>query len=439
MVKPIDHSHDPEAISWVPGADQHPDFPIQNLPLGVFERGGDGPRIGCAIGDFIFDLAAFSTTGTLPEQLAQACRSNTLNAIFALPRELRSALRHHVFDVLHMKNRGYDFSSILYPAVACHMFLPAQIGDYTDFYIGIHHATNIGKLFRPENPLLPNYKHLPIAYHGRASTIGVSPDHIMRPCGQQRTSPEAAPIFGPSTRLDYEVELGVWIAGDNRRGEVVPIANADDRVAGLCMLNDWSARDLQAWEYQPLGPFLSKNFASTISPWVVTAEALAPFRIAAPKRGVDDPAPLPYLNDHMDQNFGGYSIQVDCFLSTAKMKQNGLPPTCLSSVEMRDAAYWTIAQMIAHHSVNGCALKPGDLLGTGTLSGAKDGEQGSMMELTTGGKQSVAVGNGEQRFFLADGDELTLRAVAHREGFRSIGFGTCAGQILAANWGGMCE
>lgn len=428
----VDYTHDPHAKSWVPGADEHLDFPIQNLPLGVFQFEGQPPHIGCAIGDYIFDVTAFVETGELADDIAQACRSTSLNALFALPERARGDLRRAIFAVLDETGYRPRVTQLLYPAADCVMLMPARIGDYTDFYIGIHHATNIGRLFRPDMPLLPNYKSIPIAYHGRASTVVTSPDSLVRPSGQRRVGTDDLPLFSPSERLDYEVELGVWIAGDNPRGTPVGIEDAPGRVAGLCLLNDWSARDIQAWEYQPLGPFLSKNFTTTISPWVITAEALAPFRAPAMKRGAQDPAMLPYLDNAADRAAGGYAIEVECFLSTATMRQNQQPPFRISKVDMREAAYWTVAQMVAHHGSGGCSLRAGDLLGTGTLSGSAEGQEGSLIERTRGGSNPITLESGEQRSFLADGDEITLRAAAHKDGFRSIGFGACTGRILPA-------
>lgn len=436
MMSPLDHTHDPEARSWVPGADTHPDFPIQNLPLGVFEHGAEGPRIGCAIGNLIFDLAAFAQAGHLQGELAQACGTPTLNALLALPTEKRRLLRHIVFAALEVRHGDPWLVTMLRRAADCVMKLPAQIGDYTDFYIGIHHAANIGSLFRPDSPLLPNYKHLPIGYHGRASTVAVSPDRIVRPRGQRQPSPGDRPVFSASRRLDYEVELGAWIAGENERGAIVPLGEAEDRVAGLSLLNDWSARDLQAWEYQPLGPFLSKNFATTVSPWLVTSEALLPFRVPSSPRTAEDPEVMPYLADAGDRAAGGYSIRIDCSLSTPRMRRNAMPASRISRAEMSDAAYWSIAQMVAHHASTGCNLRAGDLLGTGTLSGPASGQEGSLMERTRGGRQAIDLSGGEQRQFLEDGDEVILRAVAHQDGFRSIGFGECTGRIEPANGGG---
>ena len=318
----------------------------------------------------------------------------------------------------------------LVPQTAAEFRLPARIGDYTDFYTSIHHATAVGRLFRPDQPLLPNYKWLPIGYHGRASSIGLSDEGIVRPVGQYLPPGASIPSFGPSSRLDYELELGVLIGVGNSRGSRVPIADAESHVFGLCLLNDWSARDLQPWEYQPLGPFLSKNFATTISPWIVTLEALAPFRAAA-VRPVSDPPLLPYLDSPDNRVRGAFDIELTVRLETERMRREQLAPVVLSRSNYRDA-YWTVAQLVAHHAVNGCNLATGDLLGTGTLSGPSPDEAGSLLELTAGGKKPIALPDGESRTFLADGDGVILSASCKRDGFRSIGFGTCRGQILPA-------
>jgi fumarylacetoacetase len=308
--------------------------------------------------------------------------------------------------------------------------LPCEVGDYTDFYTGIHHATTVGKLFRPENPLLPNYKWVPIGYHGRASSIGVSGQQFHRPRGQTLKPGATVPDFGPSARLDYELELGAWIAGGNDLGEPVAMAQAEDHIFGITLLNDWSARDVQAWEYQPLGPFLAKNFATTVSPWLVTLEALAPFR-AAFERPAADPQPLPYLDSAPNRNAGAIDIALEVWLQTPAMRAAGSAGQRLSTSNMRDA-YWTLAQLVAHHTVSGCNLRSGDLLGTGTLSGPAPEQAGSLLELTQGGKQPIALANGETRTFLQDGDAVILRGSCQREGARRIGFGDCRGTVLAA-------
>ena len=424
----IDHTHDAAAASWLAGANDHASFPVQNLPMGVFSTAVTA-RIGTAIGDFVLDLAALADR--LPAEVRTALAEPTLNALFACTPKARRALRHAVFALLTDPAQRDTVEPHLHAAADVTMHLPARIGDYTDFYVGIHHATNIGKQFRPDQPLLPNYKHVPIGYHGRASSVRVSGTPLVRPSGQRKPPEADAPDFGPCRRLDYELEMGVWIAGANALGEPVPIAAAPDRIAGLCLLNDWSARDLQAWEYQPLGPFLAKNFLTTVSPWVVTAEALAPFRIAQAPRPDGDPHPLPYLWDAADQQAGAFAITLEVSLASAKMREAGTPPHKLSSGPASNM-YWTVAQMIAHHASNGCDLNPGDLLGTGTISGPTRDAFGSLIELSSGGREPIALPGGETRAFLEDGDALTLSGYASARGFRTIGFGACEGVIQPA-------
>ncbi|WP_122666381.1 fumarylacetoacetase [Pseudomonas viridiflava] len=423
--------------SWVVSANGHADFPLQNLPLGIFSRGASARRGGVAIGDSIFDLQAALQAGFFTgaaRDAAQAASRDQLNDFFALGAHGRKALRKELLHLLdeHSPQRSRLQASselLLHPMSECQLHMPARVGDYTDFYVGIHHAMNVGKLFRPDNPLLPNYKYVPIAYHGRASTLGVSGASIKRPNGQTLPPGAEAPQFGPSKRLDYELEMGVWVGPGNSDGEPIGISDAAQHIAGLCLLNDWSARDLQAWEYQPLGPFLSKSFATTISPWVVTAEALAPFRSAQPARPEGDPQPLPYLFDETDQQAGALDIELEVLLLTRQMKEQGLPAqllACSNTLNM----YWTVAQMLTHHTVNGCTLQPGDLLGTGTLSGPQPGQFGSLLEMTDGGKHAIDLPGGEVRRFLEDGDEVILRARCKREGQVSIGFGECRGTVI---------
>jgi len=421
----IDATHDPALRSWVPGADGHRHFPVQNLPYGIFSIDDDTPRPAVAIGDRLLDLAAVS--GLLPVEL----RGATLNALFALPAERRLALRRKLSELLSDPSHRPALSRHLHAQDAVTMHLPAAIGDYTDFYVGIHHANNIGRQFRPDNPLLPNYKYVPIGYHGRASSIRPSGVPVVRPKGQRKPPEADAPTYGPTARLDYELEMGVWIGRGNEQGETVPIAEAADHIAGFCLLNDWSARDFQAWEYQPLGPFLAKNFHSTVSPWVVTPEALAPFRIAQPARPDGDPRPLPYLWDDDDQQQGAFAIELEAWLLTAAMREAGMPPHRLSRGPASNM-YWTVAQMVTHHASNGCNLQPGDLLGTGTISTPGDEGCGSLTELSRGGTRPVRLDNGEERGFLHDGDELILTAAARAEGRVSIGFGECRAIVLPA-------
>jgi len=310
------------------------------------------------------------------------------------------------------------------------MYLPAHIGDYTDFYAGIHHAENVGRLMRPDSPLLPNYKWLPIGYHGRASSIRPSGD-VRRPCGQRKPASESEPSFGPSRNLDYELELGVWIGPGNALGTSIPIGDAAQHIAGFCLLNDWSARDIQGWEYQPLGPFLAKSFCTTISAWIVTPEALAPFRAAQPPRPNGDPAPLPYLHDPVDQAVGALDLELEVLLTTREMKKQGLAPHRLS-ISTSTALYWTPAQLVAHHTSGGCNLNPGDLFGTGTISTPTTDGYGSLLEITQGGRAPITLPSGEERRFLEDGDEIVLRARGKRDGAAPIGFGECRGVVLPA-------
>ncbi|MFZ5936088.1 fumarylacetoacetase [Pseudomonas sp. HS6-2] len=424
------------ARSWVEHANGHSDFPLQNLPLGIFSRPGEALRCGVAIGDAILDLEAALALGLFAGQAkvaVEATRGGALNGFFALGRDARVALRERLLELLgeHSEHQAV-LKSALYPASECQLHLPAKVGDYTDFYVGIQHATNVGKLFRPDNPLLPNYKYVPIGYHGRASTLRPSGTEVRRPQGQTLPAGHTEPTFGPCARLDYELELGIWIGQGNDMGQAIPIAEAEQHLAGLCLLNDWSARDIQAWEYQPLGPFLSKSFITTISPWVVTAEALEPFRCAQPARPEGDPQPLPYLLDQRDQANGAFDIELEVLLLTERMREQGLPAQRLALSNTLNM-YWTVAQLIAHHSVNGCQLQPGDLFGSGTLSGATPDAYGSLLETTVGGKQPVELASGEIRKFLEDGDEIILRARCKREGVASIGFGECRGKIIPAN------
>jgi fumarylacetoacetase len=433
---------DPGLRSWVKSA-QEPgtDFPIQNLPYGVARIPGESaPRIVVAIGDRALDLHAIADVRVLAglsDEALAACRRSTLNGLMALPRTTLRLLRERLSLLLEearvetMPLRGM-VEAALQPQSAIEMLLPAAVGDYTDFYASLHHATNVGRLFRPDRPLLPNYKYVPIGYHGRASTVVVSGSDVRRPNGQSLAPGAEAPSFGPSKRLDYELELGIWIGQGNAMGEAIGIGQAQEHVAGYGLLNDWSARDVQAWEYQPLGPFLAKNFATSVSPWVVTAEALAPFRKAQPARPEGDPQPLPYLLDAADQAAGAFDIQLEVLLQTPAMKARGMAPLRLALSNTLNM-YWTVAQMVAHHSVGGCKLQPGDLFGSGTLSGPSADAFGSLLESTFGGKQPLRLPSGEERTFLQDGDEVIFRAHCQRDGYPQIGFGECRGVILPAH------
>jgi len=428
----LDHTHDPAARSWLASANGHTHFPIQNLPLGTFHPGDGAFRPGVAIGEAILDLRAAAQRGWLPASLAPLVGGTDIRPILAAGSQAMRSLRHAVFAILvEGSAMAGDAETILHPAGECRLALPARPGDYTDFYAGIVHATNVGSLLRPENPLLPNYKYVPIGYHGRTSTLCVSGVPARRPNGQLKAAQDIAPRFAPSQRIDYEVELGLWIGEGNHLGEPIPVAEAGDHLAGITLFNDWSARDIQAWEYQPLGPFLAKNFASTVSPWLVTADALEPFRIAQPPRPEGDPAPLPYLADAADQARGAFDISVSVAVRTAGMRRDGRDPTVVGRTNARHM-YWTPAQLIAHHSSNGCKLEPGDLLGTGTISAPEKGGFGSLMEITRGGQEPFDPGDGSSRTFLEDGDEVVMTGTCRREGFVSIGFGECRAIIIPA-------
>ena len=420
----LNETHDPALRSWVASANVAGcDFPLQNLPFGRFRPTGtdEAFRIGVAIGDQVLDL-----------QAAHLVDHADMNRLMAATPAERAELRAALSEGLREGNpKQKDWEIALYAQTAVEMTLPCRIGDYTDFYTGIHHATTVGKLFRPDQPLMPNYKWVPIGYHGRASSIGVSGQHFKRPQGQTKAPDADAPVFGPSKRLDYELELGFFIGRGNALGEPIAIGEAEQHLFGVTLLNDWSARDLQAWEYQPLGPFLAKNFASTLSPWIVTMEALAPFRAAAFERPAGDPQPLPYLDSAANRAAGALAITLEVWLQTAKMRAAGLGPTRLTRGTTTEAAYWTAAQLVTHHTVNGCNLQPGDLLGSGTLSGPAPDQAGSLLELTLGGKQPLTLPNGERRTFLEDGDTLTLRGYCERDGAVRIGLGEVSGTVVA--------
>jgi fumarylacetoacetase len=428
----VDHTHDPSLRSWVESAAGHQDFPIQNLPFGVFRRRDTDElgRVGVAIGDMILDIAACQAerrfTG-VAATAAAACAGPTLNALMALGAGPRAELRRQVSELLSADSSE---EGLLVPQGDAELLLPARIGDYTDFYTSVHHATNVGGMFRPDNPLLPNYKWVPIGYHGRASAIVPSGSPVRRPAGQSRPPDAPAPSFGPSRSLDYEMELGLFVAVGNVLGEPVPVGRAEDRIFGFCLVNDWSARDVQAWEYQPLGPFLAKNFATTISPWVVTLEALEPFRAPAAARPAGDPTPLPYLDSRRNTEAGAIAVTVEVYLSSARMREAGLPPQRLSRGSAADL-YWTPAQLVAHHTSNGCDLRPGDLLATGTISGPTKESRGCLLELTWRGAEPLALPTGESRKFLDDGDEVIMRGYCEREGAVRIGFGECRGMVTA--------
>jgi fumarylacetoacetase len=431
----LDETHDPSVTSFVAAAnDGLTDFPLQNLPFGVFRRRGTAEafRGGIAIGDQVLDLGALAARGLVQGDAREALRAAaapTLNAFMALGPRAWTALRHAAWRLLRTDTPHRDeVESCLVPQAGVEHALPARIGDYTDFYASVHHATTVGRMFRPDQPLMPNYKWVPIAYHGRASSVGVSPQRFHRPIGQRLPPGAERPVVGPTQRLDYELELGIFVGVGNALGTRVPVSAAESHVFGLCLLNDWSAREIQAWEYQPLGPFLAKNFATTISPWIVTLEALAPYRLPF-TRPSGDPEPLDYLDAPGVRAHGAIDIDMEVLLSTARMRAAGQPAHVLSRSNYRHA-YWTVAQLVAHHTVNGCNLQPGDLLGTGTQSGPAAAEAGSLLELTAGGKRPITLPDGETRGFLEDGDVVTLRAWCEREGAARIGFGAAVGEVL---------
>jgi fumarylacetoacetase len=453
-MKPVlDETHDFKVQSWIESANvAGSDFPIQNLPFGVFRRRDASAEagVGIAIGDRILDVAGMRSEGLLAEEsvllAANACASDLLNSLMALGTGPRRALRRRLHAILRQDASASDRQAASRHLVAqsdVDMLLPAVVGDYTDFYASIFHATNVGKLFRPDNPLLPNYKYTPIGYHGRASSLVPSGTPVRRPSGQTRDGDadpsrvpnqvqNDAPKFGPTKALDYELELGFFVSAGNTLGESIPIGEAEEHIFGICLVNDWSARDIQAWEYQPLGPFLGKSFATSLSPWVVTVEALAPFRTAVFTRPEGDPAPLPYLFGESNQEQGGLDLWLEVSLLSVRMREAGIAPVVLGRSNFRDM-YWTMAQMLTHHASNGCNLRAGDLLASGTVSGADKTARGCLLELTSRGKDPITLPTGEQRKFLEDGDEIILRGFCERDGFRQIGLGSCRGAILPAS------
>ncbi len=437
-LSPLDETHDPARRSWVESAnDPGTDFPIQNLPFGVFVRRGtdDWPRVGIAIGAQVLDVAEALDAELLDGDAAEACDAPDLNALLSLDAEAWTGLRRQVSALLATGSDSApgptERARILVAQDEVEMLLPIEVGDYTDFYASIHHATNVGSMFRPDNPLLPNYRWIPIGYHGRASSIVVSETPVRRPVGQRKAPDADAPATGPSRLLDYELEVGCVVGTGNDLGQTIPLAEAERHIFGLCLLNDWSARDLQAWEYQPLGPFLAKSFASTISPWIVTRDALAPYRIPAYGRPEGDPAPLPYLMDEGDRAAGGFDLTLEVHLLTPAMRSRGDAPFRISRGSFRDM-YWTLAQMLTHHASNGCNLRPGDLLGSGTVSGSTPESRGCLLERTWRGAEPLELPGGEVRTFLEDGDEVILRGGCEAPGRPRIGFGACAGRVLPA-------
>lgn len=436
MSSSIDETHDKNRSSWVPSAEGHPQFPIQNLPFGIFSRQDGEPRGGVAIGDEIFDTKAAVESGLFAgasEQAAIAACGPTLNAFMALGRAPRAALRKRLSQLLAADSPERAkaerlASSLLHRSADCKLHLPAAVGAYTDFYAGIQHAYNGGVRAKRQPPLLPNYKYVPVAYHSRASSVVPSGTSIRRPNGQIKLGADE-PIFGPCRQLDFELELGIWIGPGNDLGDPIPIDRADEHIVGLCMLNDWSARDVQNWETLPLGPFLAKNFGTTVSPWVVTVEALAPFRRPQSPRPAGDPRPLPYLWDDDDQQQGAFDIIIEAYIATEAMRAKGLPPHRVTVSNLKHL-YWTVAQMVAHHTCGGCNLRPGDLFGSGTISAPEPSGFGSMRELSQDGQSPLVLPTGETRSYIQDGDEVILRARAERDGFAPIGFGDCGGRVL---------
>ena len=428
--------------SWVTSANNHSDFPLHNLPFGVFRRSGSGEqqRVGVAIGNEILDISACmaaglpgnAEAGSVLHDAAAACSSPVLNPLMSLGAPARKALREALTLILSSSADANIRQTARYALVSqseAELFLPVGVGDYTDFYASVHHATNVGSLFRPDNPLLPNYKWVPIGYHGRASSIVVSGTDIRRPVGQKRPAAGSVPDFGPSRMLDYELELGAFVGTGNEMGSPIPMAEAETQIWGYSLLNDWSARDIQSWEYQPLGPFLAKNFATTLGAWVVTPEALEPFRAPLNARAEGDPSPLPYLLHASDQLRGGLDVTLEVWLSSARMRETGEPAVRLSRSSCLDL-YWTFAQMLAHHSSGGCNLRPGDLLGSGTISGPAMESRGCLLEITRRGAEPVSLPTGETRAGLESGDEIALVAFAQREGVGRIGFGRCIGRVV---------
>lgn len=440
MTYAIDETHDPQLQSWVESAnDPQTDFPIQNLPFGIFADPDDEDdfRIGVAIGDRVLDLTSVAEDLWMErdpgDPTAEACVADSLDYVLGLDSNSRMTLRRRISGLLS-RSAPEDERALaekrMLPRNGLELAMPVTVSNYTDFYASVYHATNIGRMFRPDNPLMPNYKWIPIGYHGRSSSVIVSGTDIRRPLGQTMADGAGSPDFGPSKVLDYEIEMGFIIGTGNRQGEPIPITRAEDHIFGLCVVNDWSARDIQRWEYQPLGPFLSKSFATSISPWLVTMEALAPFRLPAFIREADDPQPLPYLDSPENRSGGGFDIHLEVLVSTAQMRSKGIVPHRLSRGNTKDL-YWTFAQMLTHHSSNGCNLESGDLIASGTVSGATPESLGSLIEITQRGSNPIELPSGEVRRFLENGDEVIMRGWCEREGFRRIGFGECRGVVVS--------
>jgi fumarylacetoacetase len=440
----LDFTHDPERTSWVESSNSNScDFPIQNLPFGVFQVDNGVARNGVAIGDQIVDLGTTATNGVFEDsQIVEAISRAPLNGLMSLPKEARVRLRHLLSNLLVSDTQADRSQIVLIPQADVTMLMPSDVRDFTDFYASKFHATNVGLMFRPDNPLLPNYKHIPIGYHGRASSLIISGESVRRPIGQQSPSePGSSPTRGPSKLLDYELEMGFFVAEGNELGSTIGIEKAEDNIFGMVLVNDWSARDLQKWEYQPLGPFLAKSFATTISHWIVTMEALAPFRCGALPRSSEDPQPLAYLTSESNASHGGVDIHLEALMTTSQMRDRNEEPFRLSATSFANM-YWTIAQMLTHHSSNGCNMQPGDLLGSGTVSGPDRSERGCLLELTWNGDKDnplpgsdrtpLILPNGEERKFLEDGDEVIFRGYCDNAVHRRIGFGECRGVVDTA-------
>lgn len=437
----MNDTHDASRTSWLQSANNpEGDFPIQNLPFGVFSRTGESERrVGVAIGDQIVDVRECGRANLWSgesAEIAELCSQPTMNVLLAAPRTALSAFRSRLSELLTGTPGPQGAidpipGNALIPMKDAKLHLPFVVGDYTDFYASIYHATNVGKLFRPDNPLLPNYKHVPIGYHGRASSIVLSGSDVARPNGQTLAAGEKTPSFGPTKMLDYEAEIGFVVGRGNELGSPLRIDDAEEHIFGACIVNDWSARDIQSWEYQPLGPFLAKNFATTVSPWVVTWEALEPYRVPSFFRPPGDPQPLPYLYSEKDRAAGGIELTIEVYLRTMMMREGHMRATRLSSASLADM-YWTPAQMLTHHASGGCNLRPGDLFASGTVSGPEAGSQGCLLELTRRGAEPLNLPTGEERRFLHDGDEVIMRAFCQRDGAARIGFGECTGLIVAS-------
>jgi fumarylacetoacetase len=430
----LNETHDPARRSFLDSANAPgSEFPIQNLPFGVFRPAAKAPpRVGVAIGDQILDLpAAASSFGDPAADAARAGAAPALNGLMSLGPRAWSALRLALSRALSIEHADEGLRAHLTPMAQATLDMPVAVRNFSDFFASVFHATNAGRAFRPDQPLLPNYKYVPVAYHGRASSIRPSGTPVQRPRGQRKRANEPAPSYGPSRNLDFELELGFYVGVPSALGATIPIGEAAEHIFGFCLLNDWSARDIQAWEAQPLGPFLAKSFATTVSPWVVTAEALVPFRTTAFARPEGDPQPLPYLDDAEDRAQGGVAITLEAYLASAAMRRAGSAPLLITRTSSANL-YWTVAQTLTHQASNGCNLEVGDLIGSGTVSGPEKSSWASLLELTARGAEPIALSGGEQRGFIEDGDEIIFRGYAEKPGYARIGFGECRAVVLPA-------